>query len=169
MSYSKVLNMEKTELARFLIILSIAVIMPFFHNQFFTGPIINAILFISTIILGIRKTFIICLIPSVIAMSVGLLPFALAPMVLFIMISNILMVSVFHFGNKINYWLGVVLASFLKFFFLYTSSHIIFNFILKKELAGPVISMMSWPQFLTALAGGVLAYLFLIFVRNYRF
>lgn len=154
------------ELVKFGAILGIAIIVPMFHNQFATGPIVNAILFISTVILGLEKTLFICLVPSVVAMPVGLLPPVLAPIVPFIMISNVLMVFAFFYAKKTNYWLGVVLSSFIKFVFLYTASFAVANLVIKKELAGSIITMMSWPQLLTALAGGVLAYFFLKFIRK---
>lgn len=154
------------ELVKFGVIFGIATIVPLFHNQFATGPIVNAVLFISIIILGLEKTLFICLIPSVIAMSVGLLPPVLAPMVPFVMISNVLMVFVFFYTKKINYWLAMVSASFIKFVFLYAASFAVVNLVIKKELAAAIITMMSWPQLLTALAGGVLAYFFLKFIKK---
>jgi len=156
---------EKTnELVRFGMILGISAIVPLFHNQLATGPIVNAVLFISAVILGLEKTLFICLIPSVIAMSVGLLPPVLAPMVPFIMISNVLMVFVFFYTKKINYWIAMISASFAKFIFLYISSFAVVNLVVKKELATAIINMMSWPQLFTALAGGVLAFFFLKFI-----
>lgn len=153
------LDKEKTsELAKFLALLGVSVVVPMFHNQLATGPIVNAVLFISVVVLGLEKTIFICLIPSVIAMSVGLLPGVLIPMVPFIMISNVLMVFVFFYTKKINYWAGMVFASFIKFLFLYVISFALVN--------SKIISMMSWPQLLTALAGGVLAYFFLKFIRK---
>jgi hypothetical protein len=165
----KEISLEKEAvgtLANFLVILGVAVIIPMFHNQFATGPIVNAVLFVSIIILGLEKTLFICLIPSVIAMSVGLLPPVLAPMVPFIMISNVLMVFVFFYTKKINYWVAMVLSSFIKFVFLYISSFAVVNLVIKKDLATAIITMMSWPQLLTALAGGVLAYFFLKFIKK---
>lgn len=163
----KEITIEKEgTLVNFLSILGIAVIVPMFHNQFATGPIINAVLFISVVILGLEKTLFICLIPSVIAMSVGLLPPVLAPMVPFIMISNFLMVLSFYYLKRINYWTGIISASIIKFVFLYISSFAVVNLVIKKELASAIITMMSWPQLLTALAGGVLAYFFLKFVNK---
>lgn len=156
---------EKT-LVNFLTILGVAVIVPMFHNQLATGPIVNAVLFISAVILGLDKTLFICLIPSVIAMSVGLLPPVLAPMVPFIMISNVLMVFSFFYIKKMNYWVAMVSASFIKFVFLYAASFAVVNLVIKKDLATAIITMMSWPQLLTALAGGVLAYFFLKFIKK---
>jgi len=65
--------------------------------------------------LGVDFAILIGLIPSVIALGVGLLPAVLVPMVPFIMISNTLLVVCFAYLRKKNYWLGVVVSSFLKF------------------------------------------------------
>jgi len=55
----------------------------------------------------------------------------------------------------------MVAASVLKFIFLFTTSSVVINLLLKKEIATKVAEMMSWPQLLTALGGGVIAYIFL--------
>jgi hypothetical protein len=153
-------------LLNFIALIGVAVIVPMFHNQLATGPIINAVLFIATIMLGIEKALFICLIPSVVAISVGLLPVVLAPAVPFIMISNVLMVLVFNILKEKNYWAGVIASSFLKFIFLYSSSFLVVNLVIGKELASNISLMMGWPQLLTALAGGVLAFIFLKIIKK---
>lgn len=153
-------------LVNFIALVGVAVIVPMFHNQLATGPIINALLFIAAIMLGVEKALFICLIPSVVAMSVGLLPIVLAPMVPFIMISNVLMVLVFNILKDRNYWVGIIASSFLKFVFLYSSSFLVINLVIRKELASNISLMMSWPQLLTALAGGVLAFIFLKIIKK---
>ena len=50
------------------------------------------------------------------------------------------------------------MASVLKFIFLFISSSIVVNLIIKTELASRVAGIMSFPQLFTALAGGVIAY-----------
>jgi len=99
------------------------------------------------------------LIPSVIALSFGLFPAILAPMVPFIMISNALLVIVFGLVQKKNYWLGIVSASLLKFIFLFATSSVVIGLLTKKEIAAKVAGIMSWPQLLTALVGGIIAWL----------
>ncbi len=153
------------ELVKFSIVLSLAIIFPFFHNQLITGPIVNALLFISVILFGFQRAVFIALIPSVIAMSVGLLPAVLAPMVPFIMMGNILLIWVFNLLKK-RYWIGVAVGSFLKFLFLYASSYAVINLVIKKELAFKIVEIMSWPQLLTALAGGAIAYFVLKFIKK---
>ncbi|MBU4369834.1 hypothetical protein KKG58_03690, partial [Patescibacteria group bacterium] len=155
-------------LTAFLFLTSIITIAPLFHFQPVTGPIVNAILFISVCLLGTEYTLLIGLIPSVIALSTGLLPAILAPMIPFVMLSNAILIITFaHLRNK-NYWLGIIVASVLKFIFLFTTSSVVVNLLLKKEIAAKVAGMMSWPQLVTALAGGVIAYIFLSSLKRVK-
>jgi len=161
------INREKiTTLSQFLVLLSIALIVPLFHQQMITGSIVNATLFLSTMLLGAQFGILVGLIPSVVALATGLLPPVLAPMIPFIMIANTILVLSFNALKNKNYWFGAVVASFLKFGFLYFTSSTVINLLLKKEIAHQVAAMMSWPQLLTALAGGVLAYLFMRFYKG---
>lgn len=156
------INKEKTlVLAQFGILLGVALVAPLIGQQAITGVIVNATLFISTALLGVEAGILIGLIPSVISLSVGLLPAALAPMVPFIILGNAILAVVFSYFKEKNYWLGIFSASLLKFLFLFNASSVVINLLLKKEVAGQVALMMSWPQIFTALSGGLIAYLFL--------
>ena len=152
----------------FLSLASISVFMPFFmHAQWLTGAIINAILIIALFTIGIRSALVLCLIPSLMALSGGLIPAMLAPIIPFIMIANVLFVliidrSCFYFKNNAQgYWFGLMLASFTKFIFLYFSLSVINKLLIKQELMAKVSQMMSWPQLATALTGGFIAWIFL--------
>ena len=131
---------------------------PLVKQQLIVGPIVNATLFISAATLGTAGAIMVGLVPSVISISVGLLPAILAPVIPFIMISNALLVSVFAIFRKRNFFLGIVAASVVKYLFLYATSSMVISLLLKKEVASSVAQMMSWPQLVTALAGGVLAW-----------
>lgn len=146
---------------KFIALIGVATIIPLFHQQMITGPIVNATLFVATIILGTQMGILVGLIPSVIALSVGTLPAPLAPMVPYIMISNAILILTFGYLKNINYWLAIIISSFLKFLFLFLTSSVVIGLLMKKELAESVTLMMRWPQLLTALMGGVLASLFL--------
>jgi hypothetical protein len=122
---------------------------------------VNATLFAAVILLGAQSSLLVGLIPSVIALSVGTLPPVLAPMVPYIMVSNAILMLTFDNLRAKNYWLAVGCASLLKFLFLVATSSIVTRLLFKSELAGSVALMMSWPQLLTALAGGVLVSLVL--------
>lgn len=153
-------------IAQFAALLGIAVLAPLLYSQPVTGAIVNATLFVSAVLLGTQSAILIGLIPSLIALSVGLLPIALAPMVPFIITGNAILILVFGFFKKKNYWLGVISAGVLKFLFLFSSSSIVIDLILKKEIAQKAAAMMSLPQLFTALAGGAIAYLILKSVKK---
>ncbi len=123
-----VVSGEKTSaLVWLLSLLGLSIALPFFHLQMVTGPLVNAILFIATVVLGWRKALWICLIPSVIAFSVGLLPTVLGPAIPFIMLSNMILVVIFNPLWKKNWWLGVAVASVAKFIFLFGASKLLFG------------------------------------------
>lgn len=171
MNQVKILTIKKEKifiLVQFVILVGIATIAPLFHQQTITGPIVNATLFISVILLSTRNAILIGLLPSLIALSTGLLPSVLAPMIPFIMIGNTILIIVFGYLKEKNYWLGIVSASILKFVFLFSTSSIVINLLLKKEIASKVAIMMSWPQLFTALAGGLIAYLFLKSIKKIK-
>lgn len=147
-------------IAWFVVLMAIVAFVPhYIHNQFVTGPIVNATLFLGTVILGTGNAILIGLIPSVVALVSGLLPAPLAPMVPFIMISNAILVLVFSYTRKINYWAGVFGGTLFKYAFLYLTSTIVVNLVSNHNIAlKAAAQMLTWPQIVTALAGGIIAF-----------
>lgn len=139
------------------IFVAIAVAAPYFQNQLITGSIVNALLFISVVVLGIESAFLLCFLPSIISLFTGLLPWTLAPFIPVIMTGNILLVLIFSKLKNRNYWVAAVLAAFFKFAFIFSA-----GFLLLKKIS----LMISWPQLATALAGACLAYLFLKTIKK---
>jgi hypothetical protein len=152
-------------------LLTVSVLPFFIHIQFISGPFVNALLIIILFLCGIRTAVIACLLPSMMALAGGLLPAVLAPVIPFIMISNVIFIFLIDFfyrrtlDNQKGYWIGVFIGAAVKFTFLYISVNFINQLLIKKELLGVVIQMMSWPQFVTALTGGVIAWLFLKWLK----
>ncbi len=160
-------------IAKFLSLASVASLLPFYiHMQWITGPMVNAILIIVLFLVGVRAALVVCLVPSLMALSGGLLPAVLAPVVPYIMISNVIFVLAVEFfyhnmkDNVRGYWTGVFIGALLKFLFLFASVSVIGKLLIKQELAVKVAQMMSWPQLATAVAGGMLAYIFLKWLRR---
>jgi len=196
MSIAKTLSkIQVGYFAKFVLLLALATGAPILgiHLQWLTGPIVNAALILSVFLVGVRGAVLVGLLPSTIALGVGLLPAVLAPMVPFIIISNIILVLVIDFfchseGGPVNigptdgisvkdpiaslgmtdkkYWLGLLLAAGLKFLFLFLTSGIVIRLLLNQKLATPVAQMMSWPQFYTALVGGALAFIILKILKK---
>lgn len=160
-------------LVNFLVLGSAVTFLPFFiHVQWLTGPVINAILILTLFLVGIRGALVIALIPSLMALSGGLIPPILAPIVPFIMISNVIFILVIeYFHDKVKnafngYFLGVFFGAMLKFLFLFFSTAFIVKLLMKQELAVKVAQMMSWPQFFTAAIGGMLAFMALKWLKR---
>lgn len=131
----------------------------FIHNQFITGPIVNTTLFLGAATLSSGSAVLVGLVPSVAALSSGLLPLALAPMVPFIMISNTILILTFASLRKTNFWLAAVIASVLKYLFLCATSYLVTSLILQKPIAIKAATMMmTWPQLATALVGALITY-----------
>lgn len=143
-----------------------ATLMPLLPGQFLAGPLVNALLFIVTVILGRRSAWVVCFISSPMALIFGLLPAPLAPMVPFIILGNIIMVTGFDYLRLRDFWVGVIVGSALKFLWLYVTSRVIIAFILHGVVAQNVAIMMSWPQLATALLGGVIAFIFLKTIKR---
>lgn len=162
MNEAKTLTWQRVNtiaIVKFIALIALATIAPLLgHNQFITGPLVNATLFLAVIWLSGRDAVLVGLVPSLIALSVGLLPAVLAPMVPFIMVSNALLIVIFSLLYKKSFFVAVIAASILKFLFLFATSNIVINLLMKKEVAAKVAAMMSWPQLVTALIGGVLVF-----------
>lgn len=141
-------------------LMGIAIVLPrFIHNQFVTGPIVNATLFLAAYYLGNGNAILIGLVPSVTALSAGLLPLPLAPMVPFIMISNAILIVVFNSIRKMNFGSAAIVSSLAKYLFLYITATFVISRFMPQNLASKAsLVMMAWPQLVTALAGAVIAF-----------
>ena len=150
-----------SKVAQFAVIVGIATIAPLLKQQAVTGSLVNAMLFVAVVVLGAKGAILAALTPSLIALSVGLLPVVLAPMIPFIMVGNVILILAFDYLRKKSYWLAAVFASVLKFLFLFSTSSVVIDLLIKKELSSAVAGMMNLPQLFTALGGSLLAFLFL--------
>lgn len=149
-------KLNASSVAIFTALLAAVVIAPLAGNQMLTGTIVNASLFLSVVFLGLPAALLMGALPSVISAVTGLLPALIFPMVPFIILSNWLLAATFarHFHRRM--W-AVVLASVLKFTVLSVTATFLVPAWLGAPLALPLLWMMSWPQLITALSGGVVA------------
>jgi len=145
----------------FAIFLVLATFAPLLKQQLITGSIVNALLFLSTIYLGITAGLLISFLPSIFSIFTGLLPIPLIPMIPFIIISNMILVLSFNFLRKRNLEFSIILASLIKFVFLFATSSFIINFFIKGSLPKKIVIMMAWPQLITALLGGLVVFIIL--------
>ena len=127
------------------------------HQQLIAGTIINACLLITVVLLGQIEGTLIGLLPSLVALSSGLLPLALAPAVPYIMVGNALYIYLFSKIYKHHLLTALLVAAGIKFAFLAFSSEVILQRLLQPAQLSKVITMLSWPQLITSISGGVLA------------
>ncbi len=120
------------------------------QNQWITGTIVNAILFLAVWRVGLVNAAFVAALPSTIALARGLLPAPMAALIPYIIISNFVLISVFYAAKR-HPLSGMIASSAAKFIFLFAVSSFFF------KAAGPLLYMMQWPQLFTALAGGLIA------------
>ena len=135
-----------------------AAIAPLFGQQLVTGTIVNAALFLAVLLSGFRAAAAVAVVPSMIALAAGTLPAALAAMVPYIMVSNIALAGIFAFLRRFGYWVAASVAVLAKFGILVLSAAVVLTAITHGSVQLALASMMGWPQLITAILGGVVAY-----------
>jgi len=133
-----------------------------------TGSLINMFLVLAVFLIGFRGAILLGIMPSLFALASGLLPSFSIPMIPFIVAGNAILVAVYHYLGKKNFALTVIIAAFAKFLFLYVSASLLISFLPEGKMVLPLISIMGWAQFLTAVSGGILAYGILLFVKKIK-
>ncbi|OCL26401.1 ECF transporter S component [Orenia metallireducens] len=118
---------------------------------YITGPLVNMMLLLATILVGLESGLLIGALTPWIALVRGILPPPLAVMIPFIIISNLLWVLIYHFLAKKNKYLGIGLAALSKYGILASAVNFLVN------VPPKIATLMQVPQLLTALAGGLLA------------
>jgi len=162
-------------LTRFLILAGAAIFLPFFiHLPWITGPIINAILILVLFLCGRSSAFLVCFLPSFMALSGGLLPLALAPTIPFIIAGNLIFIFLIDWFYKRSrsdlkgYFSGVLAGAILKFAFLFFSVNLLAALLIKAPIMPLVIKMLGLSQLITALAGGAIAWFILRFLKYFK-
>ena len=148
-------NLKSRALTETFIAMLIAVIVPAIlahtpQNQFIVGPIVNAVLFWVAFRVGVTNALFIAVIPSLIALSRGMLPPTAAAAIPFIVLGNCAMILTFAF-LKTQLWLRIIASAAVKTLVIFLPVLILLN------LLSQISFMMSWPQLVTALVGGFIA------------
>ena len=166
-------NVDVKELIYFLTLAGLAVLVPaFFHVQWVTGSIVNAILVITLFLLGLKRALTIAFIPSLIALSVGLLPSVLAIAIPFIVVGNIIYILFIDYvyknlqNKEKGFWFGIFFGAGFKFAFLFMSASFLVRLFTSETIALKIGQMMTWMQFATAIAGGVIAWIVLKWLKK---
>jgi hypothetical protein len=132
-----------------------------------TGPLVNALLILTVEWSGVNLAVIVGMVTPVGAALRGILPLPLVVMIPFISLGNAILVSLYGLLRPWNRWLALGLAALSKALFLYGTMLVLVARPLHLEMGGKdqsvvmpnaFLTMMSWPQLVTAIAGGLLAF-----------
>lgn len=140
-----------------------------------TGPLVNALLLIAVETLGLWPAIALGCLTPLGGLLHGVLPLPLAVMVPFIMLGNATLVTAYNALHLRNRWLALGVAAAAKFGLLYAA--VTFFAVRPLELAlsggvakvampAAIVYTMSWPQLVTAIAGGLIAFAVLRVFRN---
>jgi hypothetical protein len=132
-----------------------------------TGPLVNALLILTVEWGSVSQAICVGMVTPVGAALRGILPLPLLVMIPFISLGNAILVGSYGFLRQRNRWLGLGVGASAKALFLYFTSIILVARPLHLEMGGRdqvivmpevFLTMMSWPQWVTAMAGGLLAF-----------
>lgn len=129
----------------------------FFHQQFVTGTMINATLLVCAVAMGAPQAALFGVLPSVVAAASGTLPLALTPLVPFIVVSNAVLVFTFAALYRRSPAAAWIAAALLKFALLSLVSAVAVGYLVPVPGLRAAAVLLSWPQLVTALAGGAVA------------
>lgn len=121
-------------------------------GQYVTGTGINAVLITAVGVCGLPWAMAIGLMTPMLAVLLGVQPPPTIVLVPFIMAGNTIYVVLFRLLKKYNDYVGIIAAALAKFALLYTAANIIVN-----NLPAPIKLAFSFPQLITAIAGGAVA------------
>lgn len=135
--------------------------------QWITGPLVNALLLLTVEWVGVKQAILLGMVTPLSAALSGVLPLPLMAMIPFIALGNAVMVSVYSELRARNRWLALGVGAGLKFAVLAIAVTLLVARPLSIVIAGQaqtlamplaIVEMMRWPQLLTALAGGLIAF-----------
>lgn len=168
-THLQVWTQERALVAKMAIFLCLALLIPFMgFEQRVTGPLVNALLILAVESMGPGRAALVGMVSPLSAWTRGVLPAPLLVMVPFIMLGNAVFVTIYGALRRLNYWLALAVSAFLKFAVLAASvTYLTYSplriglgdTVHSVSLGPPIIEMMRLPQLITALSGGVLAYL----------
>jgi len=138
----------------------------FLGNQYVTGSLVNLILIVSVMTCGVASGAVVALVSPFFAILLGIGP-KFIQLIPFIALGNFALVLCWHLlagrreeGNSMGKFIAVAIAAIAKFLVLYLGVvHVAIPFLLAlPEPAAKVLSLtFSYPQFVTAGLGGIIA------------
>ena len=161
-------NLKWYKLARLGLLLVLALLIPSLGlPQAITGPLVNALLILTVETAGLGAALAIGMVTPMAALLRGVLPLPLMVMIPFIALGNATLAGVYNALRTRNRWLALVTGAAAKSVLLFAAvtwlvarplSLVVGGAAQPVALPASLIQMMGWSQFVTALAGGLIAF-----------
>ena len=153
-------NLKNNEKLFLFYSLALFIVPIFITNQLITGTIVNALLISSAFRNSTKRIMILCAIPSIAVLSIGVLFGSLTHFVLilmpFIWISNFIITFAskkLFLQKKMNYFISTFASAVAKTIFLFTSVSILFYFALVPQV---FLTAFGIIQLITAISGAII-------------
>lgn len=148
------------------VFLALAIAAPLFlKNKFVISTIINSILLLTVATIGITRSIIVCIVPSIVAISVGLLPSMLLPFIPLIMVSNIVLVVIFDAFQKYSHFFALFLAALIKCSFLYSLGWIAKTVFKNSSFLKPIVAVVNIHQVIGAFSAAATVFVIITLLK----
>lgn len=128
---------------------------PVFLSTFVIGSLVNAVLLVAVGTVGFGAGAFIVVVTPIVAYFQQILP--LPVFIVPVALGNLIYISVFKAVSKWGKWQGILLGAAGKTCFLFFVFKWMLGFILvNAKIAAGIMFVMSWPQLLTGILGGIL-------------
>lgn len=125
-------------------------------SMFLIGSLMNACLLVAVEWVGAGAALIISFLAPVVAYLQQLLPLPI--FIIPVALGNAIYIGIFLMGRRLQFWLNLSAAAASKAIFMYIAFTWLLNLIaIPAQLAEGLLFIMSWPQFITGMIGGILA------------
>lgn len=162
------MNLTTRNITRTGILLALTLAIQLFKlPQLITGVGVNAMLLITVMTVGVVQGSLIGSITPVVALMVGIIKPPMAPVLPFIIASNITIVVVYHLLRNKNTYFALVVAAFAKFLLLFGAVKLVLGSMLPAPIMEKVAVTFGITQFFTAIGGGIVALLVVPLIKNY--
>lgn len=129
---------------------------PPFISTFLIGSLMNTCFILAAEIVGMGPTLMIVFLVPIVAYFQQVLP--LPVFIIPVALGNAIFIGIFLMGRHWKYWVSIGIAAASKAIFMYVAFSWLLTFIaIPMKIATGLLFVMSWPQFITGIIGGVLA------------
>lgn len=159
------MNKKYTILTRTALLLALALVfqslrliipIPVFLSTFVIGSLVNACLLVAVETVGVKPALMIVSITPIVAYFQQLLPLPI--FIIPVALGNAIYIGIFWVGKRWQSWLRIGAAALSKGVFMYAAFSWLLTLIaIPAKVATGLMLVMSWPQVVTGVVGGILA------------